>query len=187
VTDLPDSKPTLGVGSTRVREYRDTDWEALWAIIGPVFRAGETYAVPTDIDAVGAHRLWVDLPLRTFVAEGEAGQLMATYYIKSNQAGPGSHVCNCGYIVAPEARGQGLASALCLHSLEQAAQMGFRAMQYNLVVATNQAAIHIWRRHGFQEVGILPGAYRSASRGYVDALVMYRSLGDLTVGRRQAG
>jgi ribosomal protein S18 acetylase RimI-like enzyme len=161
----------------RIRRYREADWEDVWDIIGPVFQAGETYAVPRDIDAAAARRLWVELPLRTFVAVGEAGHLMATYYIKPNQPGPGSHVCNCGYIVAPQARGRGLASGLCAHSLDQAVHLGFRAMQYNLVVATNQTAIHIWRKHGFQEVGILPGAYRSASRGYVDALVMYRSLG----------
>lgn len=162
----------------RIRQYREGDWEEVWAIIGPVFRAGETYAVPTDIDAAGARRLWVELPLRTFVAVGEAGELLGTYYIKPNQPGPGSHVCNCGYIVSPEASGRGLASAMCVHSLDQASQLGFRAMQFNLVVATNEAAIHIWRKHGFVEVGRLSGAYRSASRGYVDALVMYKSLVD---------
>ena len=85
-------------------------------------------------------------------------------------------MANAGYIVAAEARGQGLASALCEHSLDTARQLGFRAMQFNFVVCTNTAAVRVWEKHGFAVVGRLPAAFRHAALGLVDALVMYRAL-----------
>jgi len=88
----------------------------------------------------------------------------------------GVHVCNCGYIVAEAARGQGVASALCQHSQSQALKLGFTAMQYNLVVATNEAAIHIWNKNGFIIIGTLPGAFRHSGLGLVDAFVIYKTL-----------
>jgi ribosomal protein S18 acetylase RimI-like enzyme len=74
------------------------------------------------------------------------------------------------------ARGQGIASAMCGHSQEIARELGFRAMQYNLVVATNQVAVRLWQKHGFRIVGTLSGAFRHPELGYVDAHVMYKSL-----------
>ena len=99
-----------------------------------------------------------------------------TYFIKPNQPGLGAHVCNCGYIVSENARGQGVASSMCGHSQEVAVELGFRAMQYNLVVSTNEGAIRLWEKFGFQIIGILPNAFNSKSAGYVDALVMYKQL-----------
>ncbi len=160
---------------TTIREYREADWPAVWRILEPVFRAGETYAVPRDIDPRAARELWVERPAATLVATA-GGEPLGTYYIKANQAGGGDHVCNCGYAVAPAARGRGIASAMCAHSLAHARDLGFHAMQYNLVVVSNEAAIRIWRRYGFEEVGRLPEAFRHPELGFVDALVMYRLL-----------
>lgn len=159
-----------------IRAFEPRDWPALWRLLEPVFRAGETYAFPTDIDEAEAHARWVDTPTETWVAFDESGALVATYYIKPNQLGPGDHVCNCGYIVAEAVRGKGIAGTLCEHSLEEARRLGFRAMQYNLVVATNEGAIHLWKKHGFHVAGTLPGAFRHPLHGYVDAHVMYRTL-----------
>jgi hypothetical protein len=114
-------------------------------------------------------------PRKTWVIE-EAGQLLGTYYLKTNQGGPGQHVCNCGYMVAAEARGRGLATALCEHSQEQALALGYKAMQFNFVAATNTGAVRLWKKLGFAEVGRLPGAFNHPQQGYVDALVMYKWL-----------
>ena len=113
------------------------------------------------------------LPL--YVAEAE-GRILGTYYIKTNHAGGGAHVCNCGYVVTPAARGQGIARAMCAHSQEEAAKLGYLAMQYNLVVETNTGAIALWEKMGFETVGRLPRAFEHPQDGLVDARVMYKWL-----------
>ena len=158
-----------------IRQIREDDWPDVWRMIEPTFREGTTYAIDPDIDEAEAHRYWVELPRATFISEMD-GEIRGTYYIKPNQPGSGSHVCNCGYIVAAAARGQGIASAMCEHSQEVAREMGFRAMQYNLVVATNTGAVRLWKKHGFQIIGTLPGAFKHPQLGYVDAHVMYKNL-----------
>ncbi|GAB3673145.1 GNAT family N-acetyltransferase [Salinisphaera aquimarina] len=159
-----------------IRHATDADWPGLWAIIEPVFRAGETYAIATDIDAAAARRYWVGQPAATFVVVDGDGLLLGSYFIKANQPGPGDHVCNCGYIVAETARGRGVAGALCEHSQAEAVRRGFTAMQYNCVVASNAGAIRLWQKLGFAIVGTLPGAFRHPREGHVDAHVLYKTL-----------
>ena len=159
-----------------IRSYRHEDWPTIWSFMAPVFRAGETYAVPRDITERDAHRMWVTLPREVRVAEDESGRVIGTYYLKPNQPGPGDHVANCGYLVAETARGRGVAGQLCHDSLNLARELGFHAMQYNLVVATNEVAVRLWQQHGFAIVGTLPHAFRHPERGPVDAHVMYRLL-----------
>lgn len=118
----------------------------------------------------------MELPQETYVALSQDDKILGTYYIKSNQPGLGAHVCNCGYIVSESARGQGVASSMCMHSQQVAVDLGFRAMQYNLVASTNEGAIRLWKKLGFQVVGTLPNAFNNKSAGYVDALVMYKEL-----------
>lgn len=160
-----------------IRHIQNDDWPDVWQIIEPVFRAGETYPYPIDIAEPEARHAWLDAPEATFIAVDESAGVLGTYYIKPNQPGLGSHVCNCGYVVAAEARGRGVASLMCVHSQQQAVVMGFRAMQYNLVVSTNEQAVRLWKRYGFDVVGRLPGAFDHARFGFVDALVMYKQLG----------
>jgi len=161
---------------TRIQPFRPEHWPAVWRVLEPVFRTGETYAFAPDIAEAQARHAWVELPEAAFVALDDGGQVLGTYYLKPNQPALGAHVCNCGYVVAGPARGRGIASAMCEHSQAEARARGFRAMQYNLVVATNQGAIRLWKKHGFAVIGVLPGAFRHARLGYVDALVMYKSL-----------
>lgn len=170
-----------------IRPYKEQDWNSVWRIIEPVFRAGETYAFSTDISETEAHHVWIETPLATFVAVDENGEITGTYYIKPNQPGLGSHVCNCGYIVAGKARGKGIASSMCEHSQVEAVTRGFRAMQYNLVVATNEGAIRLWKKHGFDVIGRLPKAFRHARRGFVDAFVMYKQLETHRIADHSAG
>jgi ribosomal protein S18 acetylase RimI-like enzyme len=159
-----------------IREFQPGDWPACWRVIEPVFRAGHTYAVPPDISEQEAQELWISKPTATYVAVAKNGELLGTYYIKPNQPGNGAHVCNCGYIVADRARGRGIAFRMCEHSQREALVMGFRAMQYNLVVSTNVAAVHLWKRHGFEIVGTLPEAFRQSRLSFVDAFVMFKRL-----------
>ena len=159
-----------------IRPFEDKDWAFLWRVIAPVFRAGDTYAFSPDITEADAYQLWVQVPSATFVAAEETGEICGTYYIKPNQPALGAHVCNCGYIVAEKARGKGIASQMCRHSQLEAVKRGFRAMQYNLVVSTNESAVRLWKKHGFGVAGTLPNAFRHPTQGFVDAFVMYKQL-----------
>lgn len=159
-----------------IRPYQDSDWQQMWQFIQPIFAAGETYAFATDMSEQQTKKVWTEVPDFCWVALNEQHKVVGTYYLKTNQPGPGSHVSNCGYIVSPEARGQGLAAQMCEHSQQQAKSLGFRAMQFNFVVSTNQGAIRIWKKLGFDIVGTLPKAYNSSSQGLVDAYVMFKSL-----------
>jgi L-amino acid N-acyltransferase YncA len=158
-----------------IRPFQPQDWPPVWSILQPVFTKGETYAYPIDITADEARYEWVEKADATFVVELE-GELLGTYYIKTNQPGQGAHVCNCGYVVSGRARGKGLATAMCQHSQEEARSMGYRSMQYNLVAATNRGALSLWHKLGFETVGCLPGAFHSPTAGYVDAFILYKHL-----------
>jgi L-amino acid N-acyltransferase YncA len=158
-----------------IREATAADWPAIWALFREVVAAGDSFAYDADTPEEVARKLWAEPPAAAFVAE-DGGAIVGTYYLRPNQPGRGAHVANGGYMVASAYRGRGLASALCGHSVEVARRLGYRAMQFNFVVATNAAAVRAWERHGFRVVGRLPGAFRHAELGYVDALVMFREL-----------
>ena len=168
-----------------IREYVESDWPELWPLLHATFASGDTYAFAPDSSEADIHKAWIDVPSATFVAREADGRLAGTYYIKPNQPGLGGHVCNCGYVVASWAKGQGIATAMCEHSQASAVAMGFRAMQFNSVVVTNERAVRLWQRLGFAVVGRLPGAFRHRQLGYVDALVMYKQLDVDPPGSRQ--
>ncbi|TXI89821.1 MAG: GNAT family N-acetyltransferase, partial [Burkholderiaceae bacterium] len=134
-----------------------------------------TYTYPRDTTKEQAYQYWMKVPQTTLVAEDD-GVILGTYYIKPNQLGGGAHVCNCGYMVSPQARGRGLASAMCEHSQQLARELGFRAMQFNFVVASNTTAVALWAKLGFETLARLPEAFLHPSLGYVDALVMHKRL-----------
>lgn len=160
----------------KIRLFEERDWAATWRIIEPVFRAGETYAFSPDITEEEAHKVWVEGPSATFAAVDENNHVLGTYFLKPNQPALGSHVCSCGYIVAESARRKGVASEMCEHSQREAVARGFRAMQYNFVVSTNEGAVRLWKKHGFQTIGTLPKAFRHRRLGIVDVFVMYKEL-----------
>jgi ribosomal protein S18 acetylase RimI-like enzyme len=159
-----------------IRRYQDTDWPEVWSILHATIRGGDVFAFSPDTDESEMHRVWISAPSATFVACAPDGRILGTYFIKPNQPGLGSHVCNAGYAVAPDAQRQGVASAMCVHSQATAASMGFRAMQFNMVVSTNERAVALWQRHGFVIVGTLPGAFQHQRLGFVDAFVMHKAL-----------
>lgn len=158
-----------------IRPAAQDDADAIWAIIGPVIRAGETYTIDPDITEDAAKARWLGRDRETFVAV-EDGRIVGTYYIRVNQEGGGSHVANCGYMTAQGQTGRGVARRMCEHSMEHARTRGFRAMVFNFVVSSNERAVRLWQSLGFEIVGHVPGAFRHPSRGDVDALTMFRTL-----------
>ena len=154
-----------------IRVATAADFEGIWPIFHEIVAAGTTYAIDWDTDLDGAQRIWMEAPLETWVAV-DGGMIAGTYYIKANQAGGGAHVCNCGYMVASDAQGRGIARAMCEHSQIRALELGFRAMQFNFVLATNVGAIGLWKKLGFEVVGRLPEAFEHPEAGFVDAVVM---------------
>lgn len=158
-----------------VRAARDEDRDAIWSILEPALRAGETYTVDPDISREDSLSYWYEASHEPFVAE-EDGVILGTYFMRANQGGGGSHVANCGYMTAARAQGKGIARTMLEHSLEHAKRRGFRAMQFNFVVSTNERAVATWRAYGFEVVGTLPGAFKHPQFGFVDALVMYKQL-----------
>jgi L-amino acid N-acyltransferase YncA len=160
----------------QIRPYEAADWPAVWALLERVFRAGETFPQDPAITEAEAQLVWVDQSQVVMVAMDPAGAVVGSYYLRPNSLALGAHVANAGYVVAEHCRRQGIGSRLCQHSLQAARRLGFRLMQFNLVVSTNTAGILCWQRNGFQVVGTLPGAFRHQRLGYVDALVMVQAL-----------
>jgi len=153
----------------------ESDREAIWEILGPIIRSGETYTLPRDMSKHKALQYWFAADKETFVWK-ENGVVVGTYFLKANQQGGGAHVANCGYVTGPAAQGRGIAREMCQHSLERARERGFRAMQFNFVVSTNERAIKLWTSLDFKVVGRLPLAFEHPTLGFVDALIMYRQL-----------
>lgn len=151
------------------------DHPAIWEILEPVIRAGETYALDRDMNREATLAYWLAPDKETFVAE-EDGAILGTFYMRANQAGGGSHICNCGYMTSAQATGRGVARQMCQFSLNHARERGYRGMQFNFVVSTNERAVRLWESLGFKIMGVLPLAFNHPSRGYVDALVMFQPL-----------
>jgi RimJ/RimL family protein N-acetyltransferase len=158
-----------------IRPATAADGDAVWAMLEPVIRAGDVFALAADMDREAALAYWFAEGHWVFVAEDD-GQAVGSYYLRANQRGGGGHVCNCGYVTAQDAGGKGVAGAMCRDSLQFGKAQGFRAMQFNFVVSKNVAAVHLWRKAGFEIVGKLPGAFLHPVAGYVDALLMWKEL-----------
>ena len=167
--------PNSASSEFAIRSAQSDDADAVWEILEPVIREGETYTLPRDMSREEALQYWFANGHHVFVAEN-GGTIVGTYFIRANQGGGGAHVANCGYITARTATGRGVARAMCAHSLNKARSAGFRAMQFNFVVSTNERAVRLWKSFGFETVGRLPNAFLHPAAGYVDAHVMYRDL-----------
>ena len=141
-------------------------------MLAPVFRAGDTYAIDPDISRDDALAYWT--AHHAYIAEDNAP--LGTYYIRPNHGGGGGHVCNCGYITEEAAQGRGVARAMLAHSQDEARRLGFRAMQFNLVLTSNARAVNTWTRAGFATIGCVPQAFRLPDGGFADALIMHKFL-----------
>jgi len=156
-----------------IRQARTEDFDRIWPIFKEVVSRGDTYAFSPETDRAAAYQIWMETPTATYTAILD-GKIVGTYYIKPNQFGPGSHVCNAGFMVAADARRKGIGRSLGHHAIVEAVRLGFRAMQFNFVVSTNVPAVKLWQSLGFAIVGTLPKAFRHSTLGWVDVYVMYR-------------
>jgi L-amino acid N-acyltransferase YncA len=159
----------------KIRAAAQADRGAIWKIFHEVVAAGDTYAIDPEMSREDALAYWFSADTRTYVADSTVG-VVGTYILRPNQSGGGSHVANAAFMVALEARGQGIGRAMGEHCLSEARRLGFRAMQFNFVVSTNESAVRLWQQLGFEIVGTLPGAFCHPESGYVDVYVMYCSL-----------
>jgi ribosomal protein S18 acetylase RimI-like enzyme len=158
-----------------IRPAATSDRQAVWAIIGPIIAAGETYALPPDWSADQALAYWFMPAHEVFVAEAD-GEVLGTFYLQPNQQGGGAHVANAGFATAAQATGRGIARAMGRFALVHAKARGFRAMQFNFVISSNQPAVHLWTSLGFETLCRLPQAFDHPHLGLVDALVMFQTL-----------
>lgn len=158
-----------------IRKAAPHDFESIWPIFHSIVSAGTTYPYETTTTKEQGYHLWMEVPSATYLAERD-GKILGTYYIKPNHPGLGAHICNCGYMVSPPYRNKGLATEMCLHSQRVASNMGFRAMQFNLVVSTNTTAVYLWQKLGFSVIGTIPQAFNHTQLGLVDAHILYKRL-----------
>ena len=159
----------------KITKISKNDFERFWPSFRQILQEQTTYALDPNMSMEEAYQLWCIQPQQTFVAT-VADEIVATYYIKPNFYGPASHICNCGYMVAPKYRNQGIATQLCKDSQHRAKELGFTAMQFNSVVSSNTTAVNLWKKLGYEILGTIPDAYNHKSLGFVDAYIMYKKL-----------
>lgn len=159
-----------------IRPATSADHPGIWATLEPVIRAGETLALPRDMTREEALAYWFAPGHEVHVAEVDTGEIVGTYFLRPSQRGGGSHVANAAYVTATAGTGRGVARAMGDHSIALARKREYRAMQFDFVIATNGAAVHLWTSLGFEIAGTLPGAFQHPSLGEVDALVMFRRI-----------
>jgi ribosomal protein S18 acetylase RimI-like enzyme len=170
----PPSAPS-DANAITIRRATAEDHETIWRILEPTIRAGETYTLARDLNRDDALAFWFARGHETFVALIEE-RVLGTYFLRTNHGGGGSHIANCGYMTRSDREGRGIGRAMLEHSLARAKSRGFRGMQFNFVVSSNQRAVKIWQAYGFEIVGRLPLAFEHPRLGFVDALVMFKRL-----------
>lgn len=160
-----------------IRDARADDWDSIWPFFRQIVGDGETYAYDRDMDEAEARRVWmVDPPGRVVVATGSGDAVLGTASMYANRGGPGSHVASASFMVDPRAAGQGIGRALGEHVLNWARESGFRAIQFNAVVETNDTAVALWRSLGFTVLATVPEAFDHPAHGYVGLHLMHRFL-----------
>ena len=164
-------------GNVTIREATARDRDPIWEIFRATVAPGDAFVYDPKTPREEAMAYWFAKGTRTYVAEAN-GKIVGSYILRDNRPGLGNHVSNAGFMVDPAARGSGIGRAMGEHALSEARRLGYRAMQFNFVISTNESAVHLWQQLGFKIVGTLPGAFRHARKGLVDAYVMFRSLED---------
>lgn len=157
-----------------IRDYRPADWPAVWDILRPIIRAGETYCLPPDMDEAAAREMWIGPPTQRVSLAEIDGRILGTGHMGPNRPGPGAHVANASYMVAAEAQGRGVGRALVRDSLAWVAQQDFAGLQFNAVAETNRGAIRLYRDLGFEILGTVPGGFAHPAEGRVGLHIMYR-------------
>ncbi|MFG1884103.1 GNAT family N-acetyltransferase [Micromonospora sp. NPDC049102] len=156
-----------------IRTFTEQDWSQVWPIVGDVIRAQETFTYDPRMTADEAYDIWVETPPGRTVVAVDGGRVLGSAKMGANRPGPGAHVSTASFLVAADARGRGVGTALCRDALTWARDQGYAGMQFNAVVETNRTAVELYRREGFDVVGTVPGAFRHRTLGRVGLHVMY--------------
>jgi L-amino acid N-acyltransferase YncA len=166
-----------GEGELSIRDARAGDWPAIWAFMEPIVRAGETFSWDRDLDEARARRFWMQPPPgATLVAVDGGGRVVGSAELAPNHGGGAAHTANAGFMVDTAHAGRGVGRALAQAALERARTEGFRGMQFNAVVATNERAVALWRSLGFEILATVPEGFEHPTQGYVGLHIMYRAL-----------
>jgi GNAT superfamily N-acetyltransferase len=159
-----------------IRPFIATDWPEVWPIVRDIVRAADTYVYDPAMTEAEARAIWIEKPPGLTVVAREDERILGSAKMGPNRPGPGSHIATASFMVAAEARGRGVGTALCRYALDWARGRGFAGMQFNAVADSNRGAIEIYRRLGFDVVGTVPGAFAHPTLGRVGLHVMYRAL-----------
>ncbi len=156
-------------------EHTDFD-HGIWEIFKTVISSGDTYIYPPETTKEEARKIWVNERICYVVKEKVTGLIIGTYTIRPNFIGLGSHVANAGFMVHPQHRDKKLGQVMGAHALIEAKKLGYEAMQFNVVVSTNERAVYLWQKLGFKVIGTVPQAFNHRTKGYVDIHIMHRFL-----------
>jgi ribosomal protein S18 acetylase RimI-like enzyme len=151
-----------------------SDIDPMWNLFRTVVEVGDTLPFSESFDRSTFVSHWFSSQT-AYVAVADAG-IVGMYKMGANYPGRGAHVASATYVVDPAMQGRGIGRRLVEHSLDQASQAGFIAMQFNYVVSTNARAVELYRKLGFSIAGTLPKAFQHRQLGYVDVYVMFRFL-----------
>ncbi len=154
----------------------ERDFTLIWPIFQSIVKGGDTYVYSADITEEDAKKVWFAPNFQTFIARVD-GKVVGAYVIRPNHRDLGSHISNAAYFVAPEFRGRGFAKQMAEHSFAEAKKQGYKAMQFNYVISTNEVAVKLWQSLGFKIIGTVPAAHDHKKLGrLVDIHIMHRPL-----------
>ncbi len=158
-----------------IRKATAGDDDQIWEIIQQVISTGDTYVFDPESSREKMLAYWCGPDKHTYVAT-QNGNIVGTFMMKDNQPDLGSHIVNAGYMTSPTASGQGVGKIMCESSIKEAKRLGYKAMQFNIVIKSNERAVRLWQKLGFAIIGEIPEAFNHKQNGLTNAYIMYRKL-----------
>lgn len=158
-----------------LRLFHPNDEEELYQIFREVVESGSQF--PYECSSTKEFRQQFFAPHgKVYVCHTLAGEVVGGFFLKANFSGRSSHIANAAYMIHSTYRGKGVGSLLIKASLHLAKDLGFQAMQFNMVLSQNRLAVKLYQKLGFNIVGTLPEAVRNPDGSYQDGYVLHRKL-----------